>query len=225
MSPSSWTRANRARLLSSRSPGRRHRRGRAPDARPSGPTPARGCAKGHAITDTAKVPPKPDGQKPNCWPLVNDELAINCGKAQAEGVELLSPSGGVSKVTRAVWNGPGSGDDRPPRLGETRPDRPRQRPRLLAKHLVISTRRSTRSPHSTPAAGYFIEQATRPQTIGYDLLDSPVALAAWMIDHDTDSYEKISRALSAGGLRGISPETGPLDDITLQHTCAKARPW
>jgi hypothetical protein len=46
-----------------------------------------------------------------------------------------------------------------------------------------------------------------------------------MIDHDTDSYEEISRALSAGGLRGISPETGPLDDITLQHTCAKARPW
>src|SRR3954470_3383878 len=29
--------------------------------------------------------------------------------------------------------------------------------------------------------GYFIEQATRPQTIGYALLDSPVALAAWMI--------------------------------------------
>ena len=28
----------------------------------------------------------------------------------------------------------------------------------------------------------------RPQTIGYALLDSPVALAAWMIDHDTDSY-------------------------------------
>jgi hypothetical protein len=28
--------------------------------------------------------------------------------------------------------------------------------------------------------GYFLEQATRPQTIGYALLDSPVALAAWM---------------------------------------------
>ncbi|MGH3340991.1 MAG: epoxide hydrolase family protein, partial [Propionibacteriaceae bacterium] len=32
--------------------------------------------------------------------------------------------------------------------------------------------------------GYFVEQATRPQTIGYALQDSPVALAAWMIDHD-----------------------------------------
>jgi pimeloyl-ACP methyl ester carboxylesterase len=36
--------------------------------------------------------------------------------------------------------------------------------------------------------GYFLEQATRPQTIGYALLDSPVALAAWMLDHDTDAY-------------------------------------
>jgi pimeloyl-ACP methyl ester carboxylesterase len=42
--------------------------------------------------------------------------------------------------------------------------------------------------------GYFLEQATRPQTIGYALLDSPVALAAWMLDHDTDSYLKIARA-------------------------------
>jgi pimeloyl-ACP methyl ester carboxylesterase len=42
--------------------------------------------------------------------------------------------------------------------------------------------------------GYFLEQATRPQTIGYALLDSPVALAAWMLDHDTDSYQKITHA-------------------------------
>ena len=52
--------------------------------------------------------------------------------------------------------------------------------------------------------GYFLEQATRPQTIGYAALDSPVALAAWMLDHDTDSYYKISRAFldeeSAGNL-------------------------
>ena len=46
----------------------------------------------------------------------------------------------------------------------------------------------------TSGYGYFLEQATRPQTIGYALLDSPVALAAWMLDHDTDSYYKISRA-------------------------------
>src|SRR5262249_29715004 len=46
--------------------------------------------------------------------------------------------------------------------------------------------------------GYFLEQATRPQTIGYALLDSPVALAAWMLDHDTDAYYKISSAFVDG---------------------------
>src|SRR5215216_999701 len=46
--------------------------------------------------------------------------------------------------------------------------------------------------------GYFLEMATRPQTIGYALLDTPVALAAWMLDHDTDSYYKISRAFVDG---------------------------
>ena len=55
--------------------------------------------------------------------------------------------------------------------------------------------------------GYFLEQATRPETIGYALLDSPVALAAWMLDHDTDSYYKISGASSTATLPAISPET------------------
>ena len=50
----------------------------------------------------------------------------------------------------------------------------------------------------TSGFGYFLEQATRPQTIGYALLDSPVALAAWMLDHDTDAYYKISRAFVDG---------------------------
>jgi hypothetical protein len=43
-------------------------------------------------------------------------------------------------------------------------------------------------------SGYLLEQATRPQTIGYAPLDSPVALAAWLLDRDTDSYYGISRA-------------------------------
>src|SRR3989442_1654014 len=46
--------------------------------------------------------------------------------------------------------------------------------------------------------GYYIEMATRPQTIGYALLDSPVALAAWMLDHDTDPYYKIASAFVDG---------------------------
>ena len=52
--------------------------------------------------------------------------------------------------------------------------------------------------------GYFLEMATRPQTIGYALLDSPVGLAAWLLDHDTDSYYKISRALRRRRARGPS---------------------
>ena len=63
--------------------------------------------------------------------------------------------------------------------------------------------------------GYFLEQATRPQTIGYALLDSPVALAAWMLDHDTDSYYKISRAFVDGNATGGLTRDHVLDNITL----------
>jgi pimeloyl-ACP methyl ester carboxylesterase len=63
--------------------------------------------------------------------------------------------------------------------------------------------------------GYFLEQATRPQTIGYALLDSPVALAAWMLDHDTDSYTKISRAFVDGKPTGNLTRDHILDNITV----------
>jgi pimeloyl-ACP methyl ester carboxylesterase len=63
--------------------------------------------------------------------------------------------------------------------------------------------------------GYFLEQATRPQTIGYALLDSPVALAAWMLDHDTDSYYKISRAFVDGQPAGNLTRDHIVDNITL----------
>ena len=68
--------------------------------------------------------------------------------------------------------------------------------------------------HAT-GAGYFVEQATRPQTIGYALLDSPIALAAWMIDHDTDAYYKVSRAFTGGQPSGGLTRDHVLDDITL----------
>jgi pimeloyl-ACP methyl ester carboxylesterase len=63
--------------------------------------------------------------------------------------------------------------------------------------------------------GYFLEQTTRPQTIGYALLDSPVALAAWMLDHDTDSYYKISHAFVDGEPVGNLTRDHILDNITL----------
>jgi hypothetical protein len=52
---------------------------------------------------------------------------------------------------------------------------------------------------------YLVEQATRPQTIGYALLDSP---SPWMLDHDTDSYEKIPAPFSTSSPQAISPGTG-----------------
>jgi pimeloyl-ACP methyl ester carboxylesterase len=63
--------------------------------------------------------------------------------------------------------------------------------------------------------GYFLEMATRPQTIGYALLDSPVALAAWMLDHDTDSYYKISSAFVDGQPAGNLTRNNILDNITM----------
>ena len=73
---------------------------------------------------------------------------------------------------------------------------------------AIATRR-------TSGTGYFIEQATRPQTIGYALLDSPLALAAWLLDHDTDAYYKISRAFAGGQPSGGLTRKHVLDNITL----------
>jgi pimeloyl-ACP methyl ester carboxylesterase len=76
--------------------------------------------------------------------------------------------------------------------------------------------------------GYFLEQSTRPQTIGYSLLDSPVGLAAWLLDHDTDSYSKISRAFIDGKPAGNLTRERIVDNITLYWltgTGASAARW
>ena len=63
--------------------------------------------------------------------------------------------------------------------------------------------------------GYFVEQAGRPQTIGYSLLDSPIALAVWMADHDTDAYYKIANAFVDDRPSGGLTRDHILDNITL----------
>jgi pimeloyl-ACP methyl ester carboxylesterase len=81
---------------------------------------------------------------------------------------------------------------------------------------------------TTSGFGYFLEQSTRPQTIGYALLDSPVALAAWLLDHDTDSYEKISRAFLEGQPSGRLTRDTIVDNVTLYWltgTGASAARW
>jgi pimeloyl-ACP methyl ester carboxylesterase len=60
--------------------------------------------------------------------------------------------------------------------------------------------------------GYAIEMANRPQTL-YGIADSPIGLAAWMIDHDVRSEALIARAF-AGNPGGITEED-VLDNVTL----------
>jgi len=90
-----------------------------------------------------------------------------------------------------------------------------------AAHKALATFKAT-------GFGYFLEQSTRPQTIGYSLLDSPVGLAAWLLDHDTDSYYKISRAFIDGKPVGNLTRERILDNITLYWltgTGASAARW
>jgi pimeloyl-ACP methyl ester carboxylesterase len=90
-----------------------------------------------------------------------------------------------------------------------------------ATHAAVKT-------FTTDGFGYFLEQSTRPQTIGYALLDSPVGLAAWLLDHDTDSYYKISRAFVDREPVGNLTRDNILDNITLYWltgTGASAARW
>jgi pimeloyl-ACP methyl ester carboxylesterase len=62
--------------------------------------------------------------------------------------------------------------------------------------------------------GYATEMGLRPQTL-YGLADSPVQLAAWMLDHDARSYEDISRAFVDGNPVGNLTRDEVLDNITM----------
>lgn len=104
---------------------------------------------------------------------------------------------------------------------------------FIVAHLP-KTSEQERSAHAalatftTDGFGYFQEQVTRPQTIGYSLLDSPVGLAAWMLDHDTDSYNKISRVFVEGKPVGNLTRERIVDNITLYWltgTGASAARW
>jgi pimeloyl-ACP methyl ester carboxylesterase len=60
--------------------------------------------------------------------------------------------------------------------------------------------------------GYAFEMSTRPQTL-YGLMDSPIALASWILDHDKASYEMIAPAFF-GNPGGLSRDD-VLDNITM----------
>jgi pimeloyl-ACP methyl ester carboxylesterase len=86
---------------------------------------------------------------------------------------------------------------------------------LLAAHAEKKDPGALEAVAAVFKRGYFVEMPEHPQTIGYALTDTPVGLAAWMLDHDADSYQKISRAFldkqPAGGLT----RDKILDNITL----------
>ena len=94
----------------------------------------------------------------------------------------------------------------------------------LGKRLAVSVL-AAHAERKEPAAlagleaifkrGYIVEMPEHPQTIGFALADSPVGLAAWMLDHDADSYRKISGAFVDGNPTGGLTRDRVLDNITL----------
>ncbi len=65
----------------------------------------------------------------------------------------------------------------------------------------------------TTGLGYSIEMGNRPQTL-YGLADSPVALAAWMLDHDARSYDDIAAAFRGEPVGNLTRDE-VLDNITM----------
>jgi pimeloyl-ACP methyl ester carboxylesterase len=118
------------------------------------------------------------------------------GASITDAMGRLAPEGLVGIHTNLLVTGLGGGDH------------PSDTEEEKAAIAALATFRAS-------GFGYFLEQATRPQTIGYALLDSPVALAAWMLDHDTDSYYKISHAFVDGEPAGNLTQDHIVDNITL----------
>jgi pimeloyl-ACP methyl ester carboxylesterase len=66
----------------------------------------------------------------------------------------------------------------------------------------------------TMGRGYLTILASRPQTVAYGLTDSPVGLAAFMLDHDPHSYAQILHGFDGHPEGGLTRDA-ILDNITL----------
>jgi len=86
---------------------------------------------------------------------------------------------------------------------------------LLAAHAEKKDPATLEAVAAVFQRGYFVEMPEHPQTIGYALTDTPVGLAAWMLDHDADSYQKITCAFLDGEPSGGLTRDRVLDNITL----------
>jgi pimeloyl-ACP methyl ester carboxylesterase len=150
------------------------------------------------------------------------ELGWNVGRVAKAWAELMDRLG----YTRYVAQGGDVGASVTDQMGRQAPDG------LIGIHtnLLVTLLAGTKVPEDTDEEkaamaaiatfrqdgyGYFLEMATRPQTIGYAQLDSPVALAAWMLDHDTDAYYKARSAFVDEKPSGNLTRDHFLDNITL----------
>ncbi len=149
------------------------------------------------------------------------ELGWNIGRIAKAWAELMSRLG----YTRYVAQGGDVGASVTDQMGRQAPEG------LVGIHtnLLVTTLSGAPVPTDTDEEkaaqaaidlfratgfGYFLEMATRPQTIGYAQLDSPIALAAWLADHDTDAYYKIASAFVDDKPSGNLTRDHILDNIT-----------
>jgi pimeloyl-ACP methyl ester carboxylesterase len=159
-----------------------------------------------------------NGRIASAWAELMDRLGYDryvaqggdVGAAVTDAMGRIGPEGLLGIHINLLIAAVGREDQLP---AESEPER--------ATHAAVKT-------FTTDGFGYFLEQSTRPQTIGYPLLDSPVGLAAWLLDHDTDSYYKISRAFVDGEPVGNLTRDTIVDNITLYWltgTGASAARW
>jgi pimeloyl-ACP methyl ester carboxylesterase len=129
--------------------------------------------------------------------IITDEMGAQA-PAELLGIHTNMPGTVPPNVSKALTSNVfGTGDPRPSDLSA---DESRAYERLS---FVF-----------TKGIGYALEMGLRPQTL-YGLADSPIALAAWMLDHDAWSYDDIAQAFVDGNpVDGLTRDE-VLDNITL----------
>jgi pimeloyl-ACP methyl ester carboxylesterase len=86
---------------------------------------------------------------------------------------------------------------------------------LLGEHAEHKEPTALDALRALTKRGYIVEMPEHPQTIGYALTDTPIGMAAWMLDHDADSYAKISHAFLDGQPSGGLTREHIVDNLSL----------